>query len=90
MQFVDTLPPRVVRAPGRPAAYQEEASGLRDNPGKWGLVLTAATTKSAVAQASAIRTGGLRAFTPAGAFEATNRGSDVYARFITTTERTSL
>lgn len=90
MQFVDTLPPRINRNAGRPVAYQPEAAELRRNPGRWALVNTCETPKSAVSQASAIRTGNLVAFQPAGAFEAQSRGQAVYARFLTETERNTL
>ncbi|MFD3463864.1 hypothetical protein ACFWVM_29460 [Nocardia fluminea] len=90
MELLNTLPPRVARASGRPASYLEEAAELEANKGQWGRVMTCATPKRALAQASAIRKGNLVAFQPAGTYEADTRDTAVWARYIPETERNAL
>ena len=81
MELFDTVPPAAMNG-GRPPAHQDKAAILRANPYKWGIVTTAASAKTASSQATNIRTGKLRAFVPAGTFEAKARNRDVWARFI--------
>lgn len=74
------LPPRTPS--GRPARFQDEAKELRDNPGLWFLLVEASGAATAGSMASTIRTGGYRAFRPAGHFQASTRGAYVYVRYV--------
>ncbi|MFJ9644988.1 hypothetical protein [Streptomyces sp. NPDC101206] len=62
------------------------AAHLRHRPGEWAHIDNKATRASAASTAYLIRTGGLRAYTPTGHYEATSRTVDgeyrVYARYI--------
>lgn len=70
--------------------WDQVASELRKNPGRWALI--AAKTTSGNGLSTMIRKGEGRVFSPPGAFEATTRAAgktddgkrlvDVYARFI--------
>ncbi|MFI8976843.1 hypothetical protein ACIGO9_28450 [Nocardia asteroides] len=80
MKLIDALPPRISTG-GRPPAHTDKAEMLRNHPEKWGLITIAASPKTAASQAHNIRTGQLRAFVPAGEFEAAARGCEVYARY---------
>ena len=78
--FVDGLPPEPTR--GRNGKYTEFADALRGRPGEWAIWpvklkndLTARTVTASV------RRGTLKNF-PAGQFEATQRGTTVYARYV--------
>lgn len=82
IQFGD-LPPRAGKG-GRPVgeALQNLARQLTDSPGRWALIRTTATRGSATSFAYHVKIGTSPAFRPAGAFEATVRGSDIWARYI--------
>lgn len=60
----------------------EHAAILRKNPGKWARILEEDKVESAQHRAYAMRSGKYVAFRPAGSFEATLRGGEVYARFV--------
>ncbi|WP_328739905.1 hypothetical protein OHA91_22895 [Streptomyces erythrochromogenes] len=61
------------------------AAQLRDHPGKWAYIDSKGSRASAGSTAYAIRTGKLRAYAPAGHYEAKARTVDgefrVYARY---------
>lgn len=59
-----------------------EASELGARPGEWGLLKEGLGENSAGSMASNIKLGILRAFRPAGSFEAMQRKGGVYARFV--------
>lgn len=80
MKFVDELPPQLQS--GSPPRYLKEAAKLRANPGKWALLTVTNGAASAYSLGNAIRTGTYVAFRPQGAFEASCRGADVYARYV--------
>ena len=76
-------PPR--RQSGRKPGHGKHhaiADALRSHPGEWALILTSSTTATAGVMASHMRNGHMAAYTPAGAFEATSRGKNVYARYV--------
>ena len=58
------------------------AAALRQRPHEWALIHSAETRGTASSTASHVRHGGLGCFRPAGTFEATVRGRDVWARYI--------
>jgi len=60
----------------------DEAAQLRDRPGEWALLMTKDTPSKASDLAGNIRRGIMKAFQPAGAFEATIRGRDVWVRYV--------
>lgn len=62
-------------------AWRDEADQLRAHPGTWARVADRGNSAVAKAMASQIRLGIIPAFEPIGAFEATHRGSYVYARY---------
>lgn len=74
--------------PGAPIKYRAEAEAARANPGHW-LVLPAGSSYVALVH---ITSGHLRAFRPAGEFEAVSRMVDgqrrIYIRYIGPTETT--
>jgi hypothetical protein len=72
------LPPSDARATG---AWRDEAAELRDRPGEWAVVATMPSNRAAAMTAN-IRLGKLAAFRPAGTFEATKRGEDVWVRYV--------
>lgn len=85
MELLDSLPPRVAVG-GRPPAHSDKADLLRANPLRWAKILTCRSATVAASQANNIRRGKLRAFGPAGTFEAAARDCDVYARFLPETQ----
>jgi hypothetical protein len=58
-----------------------EAAELRACPGKWALLCTK-PVKPGHQMALAIRKGGLKAFRPAGTFDAVCRKGKVYVRYL--------
>jgi hypothetical protein len=66
--------------------HYKAAAALRERPGEWAMVRTAATSNAARSAASQIREGRLTAYRPAGEFDATSRtvGGEfrVYARYV--------
>lgn len=62
--------------------YQALAEFMRDHPGTWVKVRTAANANAAWSGANQIKTGRRAAFRPASAFEAYTEGPDIIARFI--------
>lgn len=80
VKFVDGPPPGGV---GRPVLYEEEAAELRGRPGEWALIADSAASS----MASNIKYGTLKAFRPAGTFEAVCRKQkhgygEIYARYV--------
>ena len=76
-------PPKTTGGRGSRGKHLEIASELRGRPGEWALVMEGVAGSSP----TMIRTGAIRAYTPAGAFDATARKRpdgkfDVYARFV--------
>lgn len=69
-----------------PNAWQNEAAELKARPGQWARVATKQTTSSAGTLASRIKEGQIRAFIPAGHFQAVIRGMDVWARYVGPTD----
>ncbi len=63
-------------------AWVEEAEKLRSHPRQWARITTRNSKSGASGMANHISNGRLRAFQPAGTFEATARGLDVWARYI--------
>lgn len=63
--------------------WSTEAEELRANPGRWALIKLSTDRKSGPHRmAFLIKSGGLSAFTPKGAFEALVQGGQIYARFV--------
>lgn len=62
--------------------HAPKAQQLREHPGEWGLVGTYGSTSSATSMARTIRSGATTAWQPRGAYEATSRGPEVYARYV--------
>lgn len=90
------LPPALPQLPvvRSREAFRESAELLRQHPGEWGTVAVYSTSASARQSAYRLRTGGLTAFVPAGAWEAEAYTEDgvhgLRARYIgtpTTAER---
>lgn len=76
-------PPAPRSKPPRPWRWVAEAAELREHPGRWARLTTdSANLRSAAAMAHNIRAGLLRAFQPAGAFEAVARGDEVWVRYV--------
>jgi len=69
---------------GRPIShnFQQIAQQLKDNPGQWARIDTRGTQPAARSFAFHVRNGTSRAFQPAGAFEATVRNQDIWARYV--------
>ena len=63
-------------------AWQAEARQLRASPKRWALLATKAKKSQADSLAHVIRCGLVKAWQPAGDFEATIRGLKVYARYV--------
>lgn len=76
IEFEDP-PPRYRPGAGRPARYLPEAAELRKKPGQWAVLCVQPSQNKASCMAHQIRTGGLVAFEPAGAFQAMARTVDV-------------
>lgn len=80
VKFVDEPPVQVSRS----KKFADEAKALRDNPGKWALIVEGGKSQFA----SSINNGKLQQFSPKGSFEATSRrredekGHDIYARYV--------
>jgi hypothetical protein len=72
--------------PAGTSKHNHIAEELRARPGEWAVVQRKTSTARAASAAQAIRTGRLRAYAPAGAFEAKSRkvGDEyrVYARYV--------
>lgn len=84
IEFVKAPPPVAIgKRPKRPK-YYNIAKKLIENPGQWGRL----TSDVSSGTAYLIKNGGLKAFQPAGAFEATARATakknrvTVYVRYI--------
>lgn len=83
-----TEPPADRRGGSRPSTeWDRIAAELRNHPGEWAKVQTAANPGAAYA----IKNGGLKSFEPAGTFEAVSRSAgklrgktvvDTYARYV--------
>lgn len=77
-------PPPGSRGPNK--NHQDVALVLKANPGVWAKIGTYASSASSGSTAHFVRTGRLKAFRPAGAFEATARTVEgehfVYARYV--------
>lgn len=69
---------------GRPVGSASEriAAALREKPGQWAKLGAYENTNVASARASQIRGGRFTAWQPAGAFEVTCRGGDLWARYV--------
>lgn len=80
--FVAKLPPGGPRSERGERAWVEEAKALRNRPGDWARITEKSTVFGATQMASYIRRGHLLAFRPAGRYEATHRGTVVYARYV--------
>ena len=76
------VPP--VKRSGRPPSrrHQNTVRQLLDHPGKWAIVHTGRSKASASSLAYHIRNGSSASYRPAGAFEATVRDKEVYARYV--------
>lgn len=59
-----------------------EASELRAHRGAWALLTTRTNRRASGVMAAQIRAGRYLNFSPAGAFQATARGCDVWARYV--------
>lgn len=62
--------------------WVEIADQLRARPGEWAIVDTFGNRNAASPTSRRIRLGLLSAFRPAGEWESTTRGADVYARYV--------
>jgi hypothetical protein len=84
VRFAPLPPPTVRRGPETRASVEwtEAALELRARPGEWGIVKQHITRSAASAMAHAVKTGRIKAFRPAGAFEAFTNGLDTWARFV--------
>lgn len=60
---------------------QEIARQLTERPGEWALIRSCVSRSAAGSLAHHVRKGTSPAFRPTGAFEATVRDQDVYARY---------
>jgi hypothetical protein len=74
--------PAIITGGEKRIRWTEEAAQLRENPKRWAVVYTKPTPTGAAQMANHVRTGTLRAFRPAGSFEAAARGCEVYVRYI--------
>lgn len=63
-------------------AWADDAATLRTRPRKWAFLTERSTRHGATSLASAINTGQLKAFRPAGDFEACARHGAVWARYL--------
>lgn len=72
------LPPAVRSG----TVHEQTAHALRERPGEWAKVTSKATPKAAQMLASQIRRGLNKAYRPDGTYEATDRGTDVWARYV--------
>ena len=84
VEFVTAPPPVTIgKRPKRPKHYAI-ARKLIENPGQWAIIMRDAST----AMPHQIKNGGLKAFEPAGAFEAVARTNGkknratIYARYV--------
>lgn len=66
----------------RSGNWVDIAAQLRARPGEWAKIRTFPSKGSAGASATHIKKGTYEAMRPAGAFDATSRGCDVWARYI--------
>lgn len=76
------LPPEPVDQYRRHLAWRDEAAALKDRPGAWAKMTTKTTIEQARTLVYSIRHAQLAAFRPAGQFEATWRGCDVWVRYV--------
>jgi hypothetical protein len=81
VEFGD-LPPLPRHHRGGTVRWEAEAAELRSRPGEWARLTTMPNNSSATSFSSAINNGDRLAFRPAGTFEATTRGADVWVRYI--------
>lgn len=75
-------PPSKVTGP-KSSKHDPIAAQLKERPGEWALILTAASPSTA----AAVKRGLIKAYRPPGSFEATARDAkngraDIYARFV--------
>jgi hypothetical protein len=83
VEFGD-LPPDARGGAGRgiPRAWEKEAAALRANPDRWARIASKNSISAAGTLSMNIRTGHLISFRPAGDFEVTTRGLDVWVRYV--------
>lgn len=62
--------------------YLDESLALKMQPGRWALLVSKKTPRAAWSAAYAINVGQLKAFQPAGHYQAAARGNNVYARYL--------
>lgn len=62
--------------------YLDESLALKTQPARWALLVSKKTPRAAWSTAYAINVGQLKAFQPAGHYQAAARGKDVYARYL--------
>lgn len=58
------------------------AAALKERPGEWAKIQTYSNAGTASKAANNIRKGIVSAYRPAGSFEATIRGCDLWARYV--------
>lgn len=83
---IDWQDPPPAAQPKKKYEWAAVAEALRENPGRWALVLTD-SKPSTVTLVTRIRQGSITAFRPAGHYDATSRVVDggvirVYARYV--------
>lgn len=66
----------------RRISWVNETAELKEAPGRWAFLTTKNTPHGATSLVYAINVGQLKAFQPAGHFQAAARGNDVYARYL--------
>ena len=90
MKFVDELPPEAPRHHGHD--WGPCLAKLRAHPGQWAHLepgkddVPNFTRRGAYALAGRIREGRTSAFAPAGTYDASVRGGELYACYVDTTE----
>lgn len=79
-EFVDDIPPA---GKACQEIYREFTEALRAHPGQWAVYPRRLSSPSvASSTANAIRSGRVKAFAPAGQFEAAARKETVYVRYV--------
>lgn len=81
VNFINELPSRQPSGGGAPAKYMDFAEALRGNPGKWAEFPKQGTPRENSVAGIHIRKGNLAAFR-CGGFEAANRNSVLYVRYV--------
>jgi hypothetical protein len=84
VRFAPLPPPASRRGPETRASVEwtEAALELRARPNEWGIVKQHVTRSAASAMAHAVKTGRIKAFKPAGSFEAFTQGLDTWVRWV--------